>query len=204
MSSELTKTAPVGLEPTTNGYLQCFNSPLLYHAELRRPVLQLIVPFLNNVERFPKAYFIFLCATIDLSTNALREVEATIYAFFEAGKNKDFSSLSLMYDDKLYTKFDENPPYRRQDAKEAFVYDQAAFSNISDMSYKIEDLRIDLVENVAIATFYLSYEGMVINDYSFEGSKIKSVSRVSMVLIKRDEGWKIAHSHFSKIPELKR
>lgn len=133
-----------------------------------------------------------------------KQVEARIHAFFEAGKNKDFGSLLSMYDTELYTKFDENPPYRRQDAKDAFVYDQATFSNISDMVYKINELKIDVIDRVAIATFYLSYEGIVVNDYSFEGSKIMSESRVTMVLIKREDDWKIAHAHFSKIPEVKR
>lgn len=134
----------------------------------------------------------------------IKQVEAAIYAFFEAGKNKDFSSLASMYDLELYTKFDENPPYSRQNAKEAFVYDQAAFSNISDMVYRIDDLKIDIIDRVAIATFYLSYEGMVVNDYSFEGSKIRSNSRVTMVLVRREDGWKIAHAHFSRVPELKK
>lgn len=131
---------------------------------------------------------------------ARKEVEMTIYTFFEAGKNKDFALLSSMYD-QLYTKFDANPPYKRLDANEAYVYDQAAFANISDLSFKIEDMRIDIIENVAISTFYLRFDGMVVNDYSFEGSKINLNSRVTMVLVKRENGWKIAHLHLSKLPE---
>ena len=40
----------------------------------------------------------------------------------------------------LYTKFDENPPYTRQNSEEAFIYEQAAFANISDYEYRIEEL----------------------------------------------------------------
>ena len=130
------------------------------------------------------------------------EIESTIRAFFEAGKNKDFSALSGFHSARdQFTKFDENPPYTRQDSEEAFVYEQAAFANISDYSYSIDDLRIDLLGDVGVATFYLTYSGMFVNDYSFEGSPVRSKARVTMVLIRKPQGWRVAHEHFSKFPE---
>jgi len=131
-----------------------------------------------------------------------KEVKAAIFAFFEAGKNKDLAALADLHASReVFTKFDENPPYTRQNSQEAFVYEQAMFANISDYSYEVDDLRIDLIDGTAVATFYLTYRGMFVNDYSFEGSPVNSKARVTMILSKTPRGWKIAHEHFSRFPD---
>jgi ketosteroid isomerase-like protein len=130
------------------------------------------------------------------------DVEALVRAFFDAGKNKDLTALAGFHSSReSFTKFDENPPYTRQNSDEAFVYEQAAFANISDYSYQIDDLRVDLFGDAAVATFYLTYRGMVINDYSFEGSPVSGRARVTMVLTRTPRGWRIAHEHFSRYPD---
>ena len=132
-----------------------------------------------------------------------RDVEAVIRGFFEAGRVKDLTALSDFHAPRdQFTKFDENPPYTRQNSEEAFVYEQAAFANISDYNYSIDDLRIDLFGDVAIATFYLSYSGMFVNDYSFEGSPIRARTRVTMALARTPMGWRMVHEHLSRIPDL--
>jgi ketosteroid isomerase-like protein len=137
-----------------------------------------------------------------LSDHDKKEIAAVIIAFYEAGKNKDLPSLARFHAGfGLFTKFDENPPYTRQNSEEAFVYEQAAFANISDYTYQIEELRIDLFGEAAVCTFYLAYKGMFINDYSFEGRAVGSKARVTMVLVKTNDGWKIAHEHLSRFPE---
>ncbi len=68
---------------------------------------------------------------------AKAEVAAFIRSFFEVGKSKDLTSLLDFHSPaSLFTKFDENPPYTRQNSEEAFIYEQAAFANISDYEYK--------------------------------------------------------------------
>lgn len=131
-----------------------------------------------------------------------KDVESVIRAFFEAGKNKDLTSLADFHSSReAFSKFDENPPYARQNSDEAFVYEQAAFANISDYRYSIDDLRIDLFGDAAVATFYLTYDGMFVNDYSFEGSPVSGRARVTMVLVKTARGWRIAHEHLSRYPD---
>jgi ketosteroid isomerase-like protein len=131
-----------------------------------------------------------------------KAVTTAIHAFFEAGKNKDLASLAGFHASReVFSKFDENPPYTRQNSQDAFVYEQATFANISDYSYQIDELRVDIVGGAAIATFYLTYKGMFVNDYSFEGTPVSSKARVTMVLTKTDRGWKIAHEHFSRFPD---
>ncbi len=131
-----------------------------------------------------------------------KEVENVIRAFYEAGKNKDMPALADFHSSRdSFTKFDENPPYARQNSEEAFVYEQAAFANVSDYSYTIDDIRVDLFGDAAVATFYLAYAGMFVNDYSFEGSPVSGKARVTMVLARTEKGWKIAHEHLSRYPD---
>ena len=131
-----------------------------------------------------------------------KDVESVIVAFFEAGKNKDLAAIADFHSSRdTFTKFDENPPYTRQDSEQAFVYEQATFANISDYSYKVDELRIDLFGDAAVATFYLTYGGMFVNDYSFEGSPVRSKTRVTMVLARTPKGWRIAHEHLSRFPD---
>jgi ketosteroid isomerase-like protein len=131
-----------------------------------------------------------------------KEVAAAIHAFFEAGKNKDLGALADLHaPHEVFSKFDENPPYTRQNSQEAFVHEQASFSGISDYDYKIDDLRIDLIGETAVATFYLTYKGMFVNDYSFEGTPISSRARVTMVMSKTSGDWRIVHEHLSRFPD---
>jgi len=133
-----------------------------------------------------------------------REISAFIQAFFDAGREKDLTSLMDFHSPMGFTKFDDNPPFTRQNSEEAFIHEQAAFANISDYQYKIEELKIDVFGETAIATFYLTYNGVFVNDYSFEGMTVGSRSRVSMVLARFRGNWKMVHEHFSSFPEVPR
>ena len=107
-----------------------------------------------------------------------REVAALITEYFDVGKSKDITSLSRFFAPSQYfSKFDESRPFTRENSDEAFMYEQARFANISDYEYKIEDLRIDVIGFMAIATFYLDYKGVFVNDYSFEGSTVAGKSK---------------------------
>ncbi|MDG7030894.1 MAG: nuclear transport factor 2 family protein [Nitrososphaerota archaeon] len=131
-----------------------------------------------------------------------KDVEDFIRSFYEAGKDKDLTALSGFHSSRdSFTKFDENPPYTRQSSDEAFVYEQAAFANISDFRYSMDDFRVDLFGDTAVATFYLTYGGMFVNDYSFEGSPVTGRARVTMVLVRTPKGWRIAHEHLSRYPD---
>jgi len=136
---------------------------------------------------------------------ARREVAALITSYFEVGKSKDITTLSSFFAPPQYfSKFDESAPYTRQNSDDAFMYEQARFANIADYEYKIEDIRIDVIGFMAIATFYLSYKGVFVNDYSFEGSTVAGRSRVTMVVGKFADEWKIVHEHVSRFEELKK
>jgi ketosteroid isomerase-like protein len=131
-----------------------------------------------------------------------KEVEALITSYFDIGKSKDITSLSGFFAPSQYfSKFDESRPFTRQNSEDAFMYEQARFANISDYEYKLEDLRIDVIGFMAVATFYLDYKGVFVNDYSFEGSAVSGKSRVTMVIGKFGDSWKIIHQHSSRFPD---
>ena len=130
---------------------------------------------------------------------------ALITSYFEVGKSKDITSLSRFFAPSQYfTKFDESPPYTRQNSEDAFMYEQARFANISDYEYRVDDLRIDVIGFIAIATFYLNFKGVFVNDYSFEGSTVGGRSRVTMVVGRFGDEWKIVHEHVSRFEDLKK
>ncbi|MGA2666372.1 MAG: nuclear transport factor 2 family protein [Nitrososphaerales archaeon] len=134
------------------------------------------------------------------------QVTALVRAFFEVGRTKDLAALMGLHAPQgVFSKFDENPPYTRQGSEEAFVYEQASFANVSDYEYKIEELRVDILGgggDVAVATFYLTFTGVFVNDYSFEGMTVGSRSRVTMVASRFGAAWRIVHEHFSPFPDV--
>ena len=131
---------------------------------------------------------------------ARKEVASLVASYYEVGRTKDVARLpSLFAAPQYFSKFDESRPYTRQNAGEAFMYEQARFANISDYQYKIDDLRIDVLGLMAVATFYLEYKGVFVNDYSFEGSTVGGRSRVTMVVGKFGDAWRIVHHHASRM-----
>ncbi|MFY3739629.1 MAG: ketosteroid isomerase-like protein [Candidatus Nitrosomirales archaeon] len=128
-------------------------------------------------------------------------IEKTVYRAFEIGKSKDLQSIqSMHYNDKRFSKFGDTPPYMRMDFNDACMHEELYFASVSDYDFKIEDLRVDIFDDVAIATFLIEHTGMLVDDYSFTGRTMSVKSRATMVFQKKDSQWLIIHEHFSKIP----
>jgi ketosteroid isomerase-like protein len=133
-----------------------------------------------------------------------QQVKNAIYRVFDAAKTRDFGILAAMHypSDELFSKFDYSSPYKRQTISQALMHEEVAYSNITDFSYTIDDLRIDLIsQEVAIATFHLETGGLFVNDYRFEGSPARAKLRASMVFLWKEDQWLIVHEHFSSFPE---
>lgn len=121
-------------------------------------------------------------------------VENIVAKRLDGIKNKDEDAVRALIDDR-YSKFDDWPPFTRQEAAEALKNEFGAFKVLSNYSYEIKDFETNIIGNTAIATFVIHYSG-VIRDKPFEVT-----SRVTSVLKKQDSGWKVAHEHFSRFPE---
>jgi len=129
-------------------------------------------------------------------------VKGTIYAAFEAGKNRNFGILSRIHvDDRRFSKFGENPPYEIQDARDALVLEEMGFASLSGYDYEIKNLRIVIIDQVAIATFVVNYSGVLVDNTTFEGRATKVKSRATFILTKAGPEWLIVHEHLSRIPD---
>ena len=122
------------------------------------------------------------------------EVRAIVTARLDAIKNRDSQSIARMVDQSKYTKFDDWPPLRRRES-DALTIEAEAFKVLKEFRYDIADWRVDMLGNVALATFTISYMG-TIRDQNFNVR-----SRVSALLV-NEGGWRIVHEHWSRFPEM--
>lgn len=128
-------------------------------------------------------------------------VERAVRKAFEIGRSKDLRSIHGMhFNDGRFSKFGDMPPYTRMDFNETCMHEELFFASVSDYDFRIEDLRVDLFGDVAIATFLIEHSGMLVDDYSFRGQTMRSKSRGTMIFHKKGSEWLIVHEHFSKIP----
>ena len=74
-------------------------------------------------------------------------------------KNKDEKTVRSIIDAGRYSKFDDWPPYGRQDADTALKNEFGAFEVLSNYNYDFTNFKVDMVGEVAIATFQLHYTG---------------------------------------------
>jgi ketosteroid isomerase-like protein len=132
------------------------------------------------------------------STESLK-VKNFIYTYFQLAQSKEIQNIEEFLDSR-FTKFGDAPPYDRRDFERALMLEQLHFASLSDYDFKIENLNTEVMGDVALATFLLEVTGMIIDDYSFRGTSVKSKSRVTIVLQKDKKGrWKMVHQHLSKL-----
>jgi ketosteroid isomerase-like protein len=121
-------------------------------------------------------------------------VAKAVHAVFEAAERADVDRLEALH---LYgakfSKFDDMPPSTRQDAASARENERAALTRLKSFSATVEDLRVDVLGSVAVATFILRY--------SFETADASrsSSARSTMVFVEVAGSWKILHEHFSQL-----
>jgi ketosteroid isomerase-like protein len=126
--------------------------------------------------------------------SSLDEVENTVIGRLDGIKNRDEDVIRALIDEH-YNKFDDWPPFARQEVAEALKNEFQAFKVLSNYGYEVKDFEAKILDNAAVATFHLHYQG-VIRDRSFD-----ITSRVTSVLRKEDSAWKVVHEHFSRFPE---
>lgn len=134
-----------------------------------------------------------------MSPSDSAKVRDLIYKYFQLAKTKEIEKIEEFLD-KSFTKFGDSPPYDRRDFERALMLEQLQFASLSDFDFKIEDLKTEILGDVAVATLVLQVTGMIVDDYSFRGTTIDNKSRVTIVLQKDKKGqWKMIHQHLSKL-----
>jgi ketosteroid isomerase-like protein len=121
-------------------------------------------------------------------------VENVVIRRLDGIKNRDEEGVRALVDER-YSKFDDWPPFARQEAAEALKNEFGAFKVLSDYSYQLENFEANILGDVAVATFHIHYQGTIRN------KPFDVTSRVTSVLRKEDSGWKVVHEHFSRFPE---
>jgi ketosteroid isomerase-like protein len=122
------------------------------------------------------------------------EIKNTVIKRFDGIKNKDESAVKALIDEH-YNKYDDWPPFGRQEATVALNNEFGAFKVLSNYSYELKDFEANVFGDVAVATFTLHYQGTMRNN------PFNVTSRVTSILKKEDSGWKVVHEHYSRFPE---
>jgi ketosteroid isomerase-like protein len=134
-----------------------------------------------------------------LSATDSAKIRDIIYKYFQLAKTKEIEKIEEFLDPS-FTKFGDSPPYDRRDFERALMLEQLQFASLSDYDFKIEDLKTEVMGDVAVTTLVLQVTGMIVDDYSFRGTAIDNKSRVTIVLQKDKKGqWKMIHQHLSKL-----
>jgi ketosteroid isomerase-like protein len=145
------------------------------------------------------AWLMTACASLHTDnpeTTQAREqaqIQQRLQEVLAAAERKDFNRLDSyhLYGPK-FTKFTGSSP-DRLDAAAGQKGEHDGLAAAQGLKMRADALKIDLFENVGIATFIL--------DYSFEsgGQVVHRKDRSTLVFVKAGGQWKIAHEHLSPI-----
>jgi ketosteroid isomerase-like protein len=122
------------------------------------------------------------------------DVKNTVIKRIEGIKNKDEAAVRVLMDEN-YSKFDDWPPYQRQEGAQALQNEFSAFKVLFNYTYELNDFKANVLGDVAVTTFTLHYVANMRNQ------QFNITSRATVVLRKQDSAWKVVHEHFSRFPE---
>jgi ParB family chromosome partitioning protein len=125
----------------------------------------------------------------------IREVVMNEFSYASSEDFESFRNIHLFEDGfSMYTSI---PPLDRVEDSAALAKKREWFSKIIPLlSWHIEGLEIKILgEGAAMATFVVHYEAMHMKKL------FKTGSRVTMVLVKRANDWRIIHEHWSSLGE---
>jgi ketosteroid isomerase-like protein len=119
-------------------------------------------------------------------------VAARIEEIVDACRVKDFDRLAAYHlSGPKFTKFDDLEPLDRQDAETAMRSEVDAFSAIEDLDARIDHLKIDVFEPVAVAT------GVFRAEFRVDDKHQSASTRTTVVFVDANADWLIAHEHHS-------
>ena len=134
-------------------------------------------------------------ATIDIVKGSFPQAEAEVRTqiakILEDVRISNFRALKDHHlDSPKFSKFGPRVN-ERQDVAATNRSELAAFAAISDLKVEFQDLKVDVFGDVAIATGFLRFT------FTRDGEQGERVSRQTLVYVKTDQGWRIAHEHSS-------
>ena len=120
------------------------------------------------------------------------QVRRTLEALVDAVHAKDADRLESihLYGPK-FTKFDDFEPLERVDAETCRASERSGLLAAERVRYRFEDLKVDVFDRVAIATFLLHEE------IRADGRDVTALARSTLVFVLDGDRWRITHEHFS-------
>jgi len=115
----------------------------------------------------------------DMFSEEQEQIKSLIYDIFEVAKSKDMDSLdSYHLSGPKFSKFDDGDIPQRQDYEMAKKTEEDLFTNVDEFNYEPPDVKVDIFDDVAIATFILDYSATM-GEAAFTGK-----SRSTLVFVK--------------------
>lgn len=128
------------------------------------------------------------------------DILQVVESFFEVGRTKDTSVLQrIQLDDPRFTSFSDVPPYDLKDYETTLTLETLRFVSLSDYSYTLLSPRISVFGETAVVAAGLNQKGMLVDNKNYTGEHISIDGRVTFVLVRQEDSWKIVHIHLSKI-----
>jgi ketosteroid isomerase-like protein len=133
--------------------------------------------------------------TGEAEDQARRAIERRLDEILVAVRAVDISRLvGFHLDSPKFSKFNDLPPWERQDFATAMRLEAEEFESVSDIHGTFDDLKIDVFGSVAVVTAVFAFEAMA------DGNRVRSRSRTTAVMVDDGGDWKIAHEHLSDLP----
>jgi len=124
-----------------------------------------------------------------------KKLESIVQDIFVTAKNKDLARLDAFHlHSPKFTKFEQEGIFTRRNIDETRKTEAEGFSAVSDFNYEVQDFKADVFGDAAITTFYWQYTAKM------GATPIAGRVRMTLVFVKVDNEWKIAHEHISRFP----
>jgi hypothetical protein len=125
----------------------------------------------------------------DTFPEAQAEIRLVLEEIYADARTANIAGLEASHlNSPKFTKFGPRS-FERQTVEETNRMEAAFVSSISNMQIEMQDLKIDVFGDVAIATYY--------PHVTFERDSVDVIGsgRQTLVFLKTDDGWKIIHEH---------
>ena len=122
-----------------------------------------------------------------LSTQA--EIREVINSIIKDAEEANIEGLKAAHlESEKFSKFGPRN-FDRQDVSSTNATEEAFFSSISNYKQEIRDLKIDVFDDIAIATYYPHVS------FIQDGEEKTVSGRQTFVFLSTEEGWKLVHEH---------
>ena len=117
------------------------------------------------------------------------ELRETVLSIANDIMTANFEGLQVAHlESDKFTKFGPRK-FERQGLSEANASEATFFSSISDVDYRVNDLKIDVIGDIGIVTYYPQVS------FIKEGESKMVDGRQTFVFLRTNNGWKIVHEH---------